>query len=166
MPKKITPRQLRFVLAFVNQPDATRAAIEAGYSRKNASSIGYQLLQKTPVAEEVRWRFQLIAERVHVTKEEVVAGVLREAYNFSDGSSSEARSNAWAKIARILGMDRFTVTVEQAGGPPAHAAPEIRELLSALPEEKLQQFQEIMGLLEAAGKAKLIEHEPTQPRAD
>jgi phage terminase small subunit len=28
------------VLALVNQPDATRAAIEAGYSRKNASSIG------------------------------------------------------------------------------------------------------------------------------
>jgi phage terminase small subunit len=33
----ITPRQQRFVAAYLLDPNATRAAVEAGYSRKTAA---------------------------------------------------------------------------------------------------------------------------------
>ena len=45
----LTPKQTRFVAEYLIDLNATQAAIRAGYSQKNAQSIGYQLLQKTPV---------------------------------------------------------------------------------------------------------------------
>lgn len=50
---KLTPRQARFVDEYLLDLNATQAAIRAGYSAKNAESIGYQLLQKTPVGNSV-----------------------------------------------------------------------------------------------------------------
>lgn len=40
MGRNLTPRQLKFIVTYVVMPNATRAAIAAGYSRESASSIG------------------------------------------------------------------------------------------------------------------------------
>lgn len=49
----LTAKQRAFVEEYCVDKNATRAALRAGYSRKNAESIGYQLLQKPPVSDEI-----------------------------------------------------------------------------------------------------------------
>lgn len=51
--RKLTPKQQRFVEEYLADPNATQAAIKAGYSKKTADVIGGQLLRKTLVAAKV-----------------------------------------------------------------------------------------------------------------
>lgn len=53
----MTDKQRRFVEEYCIDFNATQAAVRAGYSERNAASIGYQLLHKTPygpVQEAIR----------------------------------------------------------------------------------------------------------------
>lgn len=50
----LTTKQLRFVQEYMKDSCATKAAIRAGYSERYASEIGYQLLQKTTVSNEIK----------------------------------------------------------------------------------------------------------------
>lgn len=49
----LTAQQRLFVAEYLKDNNATQAAIRAGYSKKTAEQIGYQLLQKTSVAQAV-----------------------------------------------------------------------------------------------------------------
>lgn len=57
----LSNKQQAFVAAYLRHWNATQAAIEAGYSEKTASQIGYQLLQKTSVHEAVQARLSELA---------------------------------------------------------------------------------------------------------
>lgn len=48
---ELTDKQRAFVLEYLKDKNATRAAIAAGYSAKSAYSIGSELLRKPEVAE-------------------------------------------------------------------------------------------------------------------
>lgn len=50
-----------FIVEYLKDNNATQAAIRAGYSKKTAEQIGYQLLQKTSVAQEIA-RQQKVAD--------------------------------------------------------------------------------------------------------
>jgi len=50
---KLTEKQRLFCRHYMGSFNATRAAIEAGYSRDTAGQIGYQLLQKASVQREL-----------------------------------------------------------------------------------------------------------------
>ena len=49
----LTAQQRLFVAEYLKDSNATQAAIRAGYSKKTAEQIGYQLLQKTLVAQAI-----------------------------------------------------------------------------------------------------------------
>jgi len=49
----LTTQQRRFVGEYLKDGNATQSAIRAGYSNKTAEQIGYQLLQKTSVAQVI-----------------------------------------------------------------------------------------------------------------
>ena len=49
----LTDQQRLFVAEYLKDNNATQAAIRAGYSKKTAEQIGYQLLQKTSVAQAI-----------------------------------------------------------------------------------------------------------------
>lgn len=70
---ELNAKQQRFVNEYLIDLNATQAAIRAGYSVKSAEHIGYQLLQKTPVAEAIAKRQQKLAEKLEVTQERIVA---------------------------------------------------------------------------------------------
>jgi phage terminase small subunit len=58
----MTNKQRAFIEEYLIDWDATRAVIDAGYKVKNrqrASEIGYQLLQNTPVKEEIQRRLAI-----------------------------------------------------------------------------------------------------------
>lgn len=50
---RLTDQQRLFVAEYLKDNNATQAAIRAGYSKKTAEQIGYQLLQKTSVAQAI-----------------------------------------------------------------------------------------------------------------
>lgn len=54
----LTGKQRAFIEEYMRTGNATRSAIVAGYSVKSAEQIGYQLLQKTTVTEEIAGRFK------------------------------------------------------------------------------------------------------------
>lgn len=55
-------RQQRFADAYLENPNATRAAIEAGYSQKTAGSQGQRLLKNVEVAAYIRERQEQAAD--------------------------------------------------------------------------------------------------------
>lgn len=60
--RQLNPKQDKFCQEYLVDLSATQAALRAGYSAKSAGFIGYQLLQKTPIAsriEELRTKQQV-----------------------------------------------------------------------------------------------------------
>ncbi len=70
----LTPKQERFVEEYLVDLNATRAAIRAGYSQRNADKIGPELLGKTRIAAAIVAK----RERVSLKAEVSAAEVLRE----------------------------------------------------------------------------------------
>lgn len=78
----LTDKQARFVDEYLVDLNATEAAIRAGYSEKTAGQIGYQLLQRTSIAELIAEKRQKLAEKTGVTVERIVKELAK--IGFSD----------------------------------------------------------------------------------
>ena len=71
--KKMTPKQKRFCDEYLIDLNATQAAIRAGYSRRTASSIGFENLNKPQIKEYIKARMaekekELIADQDEVLR--------------------------------------------------------------------------------------------------
>jgi phage terminase small subunit len=67
-------RQARFVLAYLACPDATKAAIEAGYSPRTAKEIGYSLVHKNSLVQaEIARRSRVAMEAREITLERTLS---------------------------------------------------------------------------------------------
>ncbi|WP_203436265.1 terminase small subunit [Enterobacter hormaechei] len=69
----LTDQQRLFVAEYLKDGNATQAAIRAGYSKKSAEQIGYQLLQKTSVAQAIAQQQKASIERTLGGADEVLA---------------------------------------------------------------------------------------------
>ncbi len=72
MSGKLTAKQQRFIQEYLIDLNATQAAIRAGYSKRRASEIGYQLLQKTTVQQAIAEAMQARSRRTEVTADRVL----------------------------------------------------------------------------------------------
>lgn len=71
----LTVRRQRFVDAYLVDPNATQAAIAAGYSKKGASSEGERLLRNVEVAAAIAEGQRKRAERVELTQDYVLTRI-------------------------------------------------------------------------------------------
>lgn len=69
----LTAQQRRFVAEYLKDGNATQSAIRAGYSKKSAEQIGYQLLQKTSVAQAIAQQQKASIARTLGGADEVLA---------------------------------------------------------------------------------------------
>ncbi|HHT8267835.1 TPA: terminase small subunit [Enterobacter ludwigii] len=69
----LTAQQRLFVAEYLKDGNATQAAIRAGYSKKSAEQIGYQLLQKTSVAQSIAQQQKASIARTLGGADEVLA---------------------------------------------------------------------------------------------
>jgi phage terminase small subunit len=81
MKGQINRQQARFVAEYLVDLDATAAAIRAGYSEKNASSLGYQLLQKSTVQAAVEAGRRKLMVTTEITQERVLSELARLAFS-------------------------------------------------------------------------------------
>lgn len=79
--KKLTPRQQRFVAEYLADPNATQAAIRAGYSPKTAYSIGHENLKKPEILSAVEEAREELAERVGIGHDRVMEEFRRLAFS-------------------------------------------------------------------------------------
>ncbi len=68
----MTVKQKRFVEEYLLDLNATQAAIRAGYSADTAEQIGYQLLQKTSVSNEVAKAMAERSKRTGINQDRVL----------------------------------------------------------------------------------------------
>ncbi len=68
----LSPMQARFVEEFLIDVNAARAAIRAGYAKKNAKQQGYALLQKPVVQEAITKAIQARSERTKAGQDWIV----------------------------------------------------------------------------------------------
>lgn len=69
----LTAQQRLFVAEYLKDGNATQAAIRAGYSKKSAEQIGYQLLKKTSVAQAIAQQQKASIARTLGSADEVLA---------------------------------------------------------------------------------------------
>ncbi|WP_434619229.1 terminase small subunit [Azospirillum sp. B2RO_4] len=78
----LTPKQRRFVEAYLLDPNGKQAAIAAGYSEKNAAVEASRLLTHAKVVAELERRRKIVSTRSGVTPEMVIAELAK--LGFSD----------------------------------------------------------------------------------
>jgi len=78
--RPLTPKQQRFVLEYLLDLSAARAAKRAGYSQKTASKIGWELLQLPHVAKAVTEEKAARERRTRITADRVLEQFGRAAY--------------------------------------------------------------------------------------
>ena len=71
-PLALNPRQMKFVLAYLVEPNATKAAIAAGYSAKGADVQGARVLGNVSVAAEIARRQSRVAAKAEVTVDWII----------------------------------------------------------------------------------------------
>ncbi len=106
MSDKLTTKQRLFVEAYLANPNATAAAISAGYSKKTAKSQGQRLLTKVDIAKCVEKR----VEQAVITADEVLKDV-------KDIAKSAKRDADRLKAYEMLGkhLTLWTDKIEHSG---------------------------------------------------
>jgi len=91
----LTEKQRLFCLYFINNKNATMAAIKAGYSKGCAYQIGYENLRKPDVIEEINRLRQLKNQAILLCEEDIVEKMMRIAFaDFGDFATFGSRDIA------------------------------------------------------------------------
>lgn len=105
-------RQTRFVQEFVKDPNATRAAIRAGYSADSAHNQGARLIKNDEILRAIQAEGTKIQERFELTAEDIAVNIHTIA-NDPEAPLRE-RLRAWELLGKYRAMftDRQISTQE------------------------------------------------------
>lgn len=118
--KQLTPKQLRFVEEYLVDLNASAAALRAGYSKRTAGQMGYELLNKPEIAAAIATAQAARSARTAITADWVLERLAHEAQLTGEGASHSARVKALELLGKhqALFVDRQRleggVTVEVA----------------------------------------------------
>lgn len=134
MAKELTKKQETFVAEYLTDLNATRAAIAAGYSEKNADKIGSQLLGNPRVSAFIAEKHGKRINRLEITADRVLQEIAKLAFYdpaafFEDDGS----------LKRIQDLDENTRM--------AIAGLEVTELFEGKDEKDGPQQKTVYGLL-------------------
>jgi phage terminase small subunit len=80
----LNPKQLAFLEAYLVKPNATQAAIKAGYSRKSARQTGARLCAHPAIKEALRSRRKSALAKLEVTEERALQELASIAFSNLD----------------------------------------------------------------------------------
>ena len=120
MAVKMTDKQKAFVQEYLIDLNATQAAIRAGYSRKNASRIAIELLNKTHVSKALGAAMKKRQERTEITQDMIVRELAKVAFAKYDEDNVQIgliKTSDKIKALELLGkhLGMFTDKVELSG---------------------------------------------------
>ena len=141
--KKLTPKQARFVEEYIVDPNATQAAIRAGYSKRTARAIGCENLTKPNIAAEIAKNRAARTVRTQVTADDVVQRLqLLASAELPNAASWDSVSVALVDSDKLSAAERAAVRSVKMG----QYGPEIR---FSDPAPYLRMLGEHTGLFEA-----------------
>lgn len=108
---ELTTKNKRFIEEYVIDFNATRAAINAGYSEKTARSIGCELLTKPDIRSAIKQQLEQLSADSYVSREVILTGLLKEAMGTGENSTPASRVNAWSQLGKLSGL--YTDTTPQ-----------------------------------------------------
>lgn len=120
MAKKLTIKQQKFIDAYIISGNATQAAIEAGYSKKTAGSVGNENLKKPEISKELAKRTEEIRNSKIVDQQEIMEfisatqrGETKETIVTPSGAKVEvpAKVSERLKAAELMGK-RYAMWTE------------------------------------------------------
>jgi len=118
---KLTPKQRKFCLEYLKDFNATRAAVEAGYSKKTASVIGTENLGKPNIQDYLAERTRKYTEKAEIDIELILSHLYNMAFfdvkEMLDERGDLLPTSEWPPIAGklISGMD-IKKTIDSKGG--------------------------------------------------
>jgi len=118
---KLTPKQRKFCLEYLKDFNATRAAVEAGYSKKTARTTGYENLTKQYIQAYLSKRINKAEEKAEIDIELILSHLYYMAFfdvkEMLDERGDLLPTSEWPPIAGklISGMD-IKKTIDSKGG--------------------------------------------------
>lgn len=74
--RKLSPKEKSFCENFLLTHNASKAAIDSGYSKKSARQIGHRLLTKDYILKEIERLSAIVTEKVLITTEDIVKDLM------------------------------------------------------------------------------------------
>lgn len=99
----LSPKQHRFIDQYMVDFNGAAAAVRAGYSRKCAREIAYELLTKPHILAALQARQAAEAERLGITRQRVVAGLLESIELAKNNSDPATCVRGWATLGQLMG---------------------------------------------------------------
>jgi phage terminase small subunit len=127
---QLPDKQIRFVSEFLVDLNGAQAAIRAGYSKNSARQIATRLLSKVHIRALVQKKQKEAEERLQLTRDDIVRGLLKAAQEAKEEGSPMAMIAAYREVGKMLGYyDR-----------PMTPAPQdlTEDLVRAMPDEALK----------------------------
>jgi phage terminase small subunit len=101
-------KQRKFALEYAKDPNATKAAIRAGYSKRSAHSIGYDLLKKPEIVKAIQKKLA----KYEITAEKVLAEIAKLGYaNMQDYTRVDSDGKPVLDLSKIT-RDQFAAVAE------------------------------------------------------
>ena len=116
-PKKLTPKQARFVDEYLCDLNATQAAARAGYSARTANEQGSRLLANVSVRSALSEAMKAREKRTHITQDRVLQELARLAFSDirkafkEDGTLKLPQDLDDDTAAAMAGIDTITSSV-------------------------------------------------------
>jgi phage terminase small subunit len=107
----MTPKQEAFAIEYLKDKNATQAAMRAGYSKKTAASIAWELLEKPDIKQFIGQKQEEALKNATVTVDGIVEQL--RAISANPLAKDSDRIRALELIGKYLGM--FTERVEMKG---------------------------------------------------
>lgn len=104
--KPLTPRQRAFVVEYLRDKNATKAAIRAGYSAHSAHVDGPRLLENAEVSREVAARLERMLLRVESKAEDVIRDLVE--------LSQVDIGDAYDDMGRLLPIEEMPAALRKA----------------------------------------------------
>jgi phage terminase small subunit len=109
----ITAQKQRFVEAYLISSNATKAAIEAGYSERTASAQASRMLKEGAIQDAIQDARHAASERNKVTVDHLIGELEAARQIAKDERNASGMISATMGKAKILGLDKPSDKVEQ-----------------------------------------------------
>jgi len=101
--RTLSLKQQRFIEEFLLDGNVTAAAKRAGYSVKSARVTGQETLSNPAVRAALQTRQAAEAERLGITRQRVVAGLLESIELAKNNSDPATCVRGWAALGQLMG---------------------------------------------------------------
>jgi len=100
---QLSNKQIRFVSEYLVDLNGAQAAIRSGFSQRSARQIATRLLSKADIRVLVQKKQKETEERLQITRDDVIRGLLRAVEEAKEAGSPQGQINAWREIGKMMG---------------------------------------------------------------